>query len=506
MSPSRIYRGLRVVVLGLLLWLSPEAWADPEESFREGIRAGDLKKWSEAAQRMQDAITDNPQESQERIVLSGVFSAPYLPHFYRGWFLYQESRDHCEEALGEWEVSQRQGVVQKFKRQYDDLVKARGVCQGLVLPSVSASARSRLEAAEKRLSEVRGAAGPTTGEQLRPAAEKLAAARALLDKASAESSLSGIRQAERDARAAEKLLDELVVQAERQEASRLEKAVEQARDAVARAENALQDLEGAGLPVSDSSRRFTDSARRRLTAARELIETGRGLANLADVLRAREQARTLETEIVDARHGLDARVAAQEAVSEPAAEPPSPEPPAPTPVTHDEPSRVDPALVRELRRLREAAESFLALIGTESSSSELLELQRSRVSTLVLEAREHRPEATDQALGELLERLSGSLAALQLVAGAQAYFVGNPRQAIEILTAGELGDERLVAQGHLFLAASHYALFLIGVEDDLVTAADSVRKSSELDSDLRPDPRAFSPQFRQFFSEHAQNR
>ena len=78
------------------------ATAGYEENFREGVRAGDLKKWQEAAAHMAEAIAENPTESKKRIALSGVFSSPYIPHFYRGWFLYQQGqsivRSPCESS------------------------------------------------------------------------------------------------------------------------------------------------------------------------------------------------------------------------------------------------------------------------------------------------------------------------------------------------------------------------------------------------------------------------
>lgn len=444
-----------ILVVLLLLWGAHGARADYQESFRKGIRAGDLKKWEEAAKWMQEAIAENSQESQQRIALSGVFSTRYLPHFYRGWYLFQKDREsHCEEALAEWEVSEQHGAVQKFKDQYADLEKGRGICQSLVLSPAISAARAQLDTARRRLAEAEGSqaqspvADPTLEKRLQTIRQEFDAASALLNAGSDESRLSSVRQAESQARALADSLQQISGQIERQAADQIRTAAEQAKNA-----EALLDEDAEETPT-------------------------------------REVSPPPEPQ------------PPQVAASSPSEVAPSPPPPS------AEPTQAISALVQEIRRLGEAAEHFLELISTENSQSELFKLQNSRIGLLVHEAQNQNPKATAAALVDLAGRLSDSLSALQLVAGAQAYFAGNPGNAIEILTFSELElGKPLAAQGHLFRAASHFALHLIGgVEADLSQAIAEAQKSSELDPGLTPDSVAFSPRFRKFFAENTQRR
>lgn len=139
---------IRWPLFGLLAAVfAATAAADPEESFKKAIAVADLNRWQEAAQRMREAIAEDPQESGKRIFLSGVFSRPYLPHYYLGWILFNTERSHCEEALAEWDLSEAQGVIQGFKRQHQDLQRSREVCNGLLLPSALAAAAAQIERA-----------------------------------------------------------------------------------------------------------------------------------------------------------------------------------------------------------------------------------------------------------------------------------------------------------------------------------------------------------------------
>ncbi len=472
----------------LLLGLAGGALADSEDSFREGIRAGDLKNWPDAARRMREAITADPQESKKRIVLSGVFSAPYLPHFYLGWFLYNEDRAHCEEALEEWEISERQGVVALFKRQYADLEKAREICNARVLPDAIEAAREKVAAAEQLLSRTAEATDPAVARERRSAQEKLAAARRKLDAGRSGARLGDVREAESEATEAAEILDRVARQASRLAEDRLAVAVAEAEQAIVAAERAEGALELLlkNSPAMDLA--MPSVAQSRLAAAREKLTAGKSRSSLSELAEAKADATAARAELDEARTAAE-RLTARAA----------PEPTAPEAEPKTATTEVDPALLKEIRHLTKAAERFLTVVEEGEDDGDLLSLQRTRLTTLVLEARQRDPETTATTLRGLIGRLADSLAALQLIAGAQAYFAGNPRQAVDILTASELPGGPLAAQAHLLLAASRFALYRIGVAKDLEQAAADVRRCSELAPELSPDPRAFSPRFREFY-------
>ncbi|MEM9407159.1 MAG: hypothetical protein AAGA81_14065, partial [Acidobacteriota bacterium] len=83
------------VALAALLLAGRLAANDFKEDFKKGMEAADRKRWDEAASHFRAAIAKNATESEERVFLSGVFSAPYLPHFQLGRSLYEASRDNC---------------------------------------------------------------------------------------------------------------------------------------------------------------------------------------------------------------------------------------------------------------------------------------------------------------------------------------------------------------------------------------------------------------------------
>lgn len=95
------------------------------------------------------------------------------------------------------------------------------------------------------------------------------------------------------------------------------------------------------------------------------------------------------------------------------------------------------------------------------------------------------------------------MAALQLIAGARAFFAGEVLRTEEILADANSADARLAAQAQLFLSAARFALYRMGGERDdglLGDAAAGVHRCHSLDPDLAPSPRVFSPAFRDFFT------
>ncbi|MEM8932995.1 MAG: hypothetical protein AAGE94_17550 [Acidobacteriota bacterium] len=135
-----------------------DATDDAHDAFARGVEAIDLGRFDAAIEPLRQAVALDPTESEERVFLSGVFSRPYLPHFYLGWALSQASSENCGEAVEHLDRSDAQGVVHRFSRRYDDLRTAREQCVTTLLPTAEATAREALSQASS-----------SAGRLLRPA-------------------------------------------------------------------------------------------------------------------------------------------------------------------------------------------------------------------------------------------------------------------------------------------------------------------------------------------------
>ncbi len=97
-----------------------------QETFVKAIKALDYKEWQLAADLMQDALGQKPA-SGELIRAHGFRYVAYIPHYYRGYALQKLGR--CQEAMREWERSEKEGFVKSNRRSYRRLLKNRSECQ-----------------------------------------------------------------------------------------------------------------------------------------------------------------------------------------------------------------------------------------------------------------------------------------------------------------------------------------------------------------------------------------
>ncbi len=505
----------------MMTGLALVTWADPEESFKKGIAALDLEKWQESASHLRAAVAENPRESENRVFLSGVFSRPYLPHYYLGWALFNSGLQDCTEALKAFEASERQGLIKSFKRQYQNLQTARDRCNEAVLPDALAAAHGELERAT-RLGE--GLTEPLADADLErdrvAGLDKLTEARAALESGQDGSRLSDLQAAERVAGEAAALFTKVASRSSAATSERLAVAMAGARSAIEEAVGARQDLsrlladpgrsaawsEQADLVMPADGVARLESARSKLRNDSSLAEIEQAQADakvaISSFERMRERAEQATTRYVE---GLER----QAALGATGGSPRLPVQVAPEirPARETRPTTLNSAqrkLVNEILRLRTIGSRLLGVLGTEETASELLETQKSRLTLLILEARERRTTEDAEGLETLRSRLASSLAALQLIAGARAFLAGDALQTIEILDDTEQTDVQLVAQAHLFVAAALHTLYLVGgeVDDSLgMRASSAVRECRALAQDLTPDPRVFSPLFRAFFQQ-----
>src|SRR5205085_1992565 len=89
-----------------------EAHGDYRDAYRKGIEAKNRKRWSEAARLFQDALAARGIDTGERINISGFGNIePYVPHYYLGLSL--KNLDNCKEALQAFDLSEKDGAIQK---------------------------------------------------------------------------------------------------------------------------------------------------------------------------------------------------------------------------------------------------------------------------------------------------------------------------------------------------------------------------------------------------------
>lgn len=116
-----------VLALGLALAvLSPASgYADYKDTYLEGLKAVEAQNWGAAARAMQEAVAEEPRES-ERIRFYGMRFDSYVPHYYLG--VARSQLGDCEGALRAFEVSTGQGVIQNLG-EYGTLQQLRGGCE-----------------------------------------------------------------------------------------------------------------------------------------------------------------------------------------------------------------------------------------------------------------------------------------------------------------------------------------------------------------------------------------
>jgi hypothetical protein len=99
--------------------------------------------------------------------------------------------------------------------------------------------------------------------------------------------------------------------------------------------------------------------------------------------------------------------------------------------------------------------------------------------------------------------LAGTRPPRELLTAARLFFSGQYQDALGSLAPLRYAPGPAAAQASLFRAASSYALYLLGGEKDeklLEEAVKNLRLCRQVDPQLHPDPRAFSPRFVQFFN------
>jgi len=441
------------LTIGLLLTLGLFAtlavFADGTELFRSGLEAVDRGQWAVAVERFREAAAEDGQEADRRIFVSGVFSYPYLPHFYLGWALYKAGPENCEEALGELEISVQQGVIDRFRRQLKELREAEGACNGRLSPVAAAAAAQAIEKASTLLQgypEV--LADPDLESDRQGATGTLETARSSFAAGQESTRVREYRQAESQAYSVVEVLGDI----DRRLASA-----------------PSPEVPVPSLEVPAPSLELPEQA---------AAEAGQE-SEVGTVLESSEPEGTRAVEGIGPVESTSLPVAAGQAGDA------------------EQPESTGLELGFILRKVA-AARDLLSLMGDEKGG-ELYEVQKSRLEGFLVEA----DLGSTEDLQDLGRRLTESTEALRLIAGVRAFLAAEPERCAALLEASEYPSPRLAGEAYLFVAAARFALYRRGAEAD-ETLRDQAVAAARLSLLHEPSrvlaERPFSPGFRELFA------
>jgi tetratricopeptide (TPR) repeat protein len=116
----------RLLILALIGCLVAPLEADYRDSFRRAVQARNRGRWVEVIKYLREAIAEQPQDTGERVNISGMDFVPYLPQFFLGMALFNVG--DCVGALEAWQKSETQGAV-KRANEYTTLQGMRKKCE-----------------------------------------------------------------------------------------------------------------------------------------------------------------------------------------------------------------------------------------------------------------------------------------------------------------------------------------------------------------------------------------
>lgn len=515
--------GVIVSVLGF----ASSAYAQ-DDAFKKGMDARGDRKWADVIAQMQEAIRLDPRESTRKVGgRFGFGGDEYLPHFHLGEAFLE--RNECAAALAAWDESERQAVVRRNERNLQRLQQGVAACESKgFLPA--ARLQSEGERAAAAIKAATGAEQDVAALRAAQSAAVTAQYRAMTDRARTD--LAGAREklsSGRTTRRAEEITDAIALAESARVAyvaarGMLEKAaegvalfgrraddVERALDDAARTAQATAALlKSAPLTFTppaaliDARRKAADAvgvAQERLTAARR----SGAEADLADAQRLAAAAgsavsrvhgeveglrraaidaelRTLSATAGEAFVAIETRLAAarETAVSRPPdrgiAE-----------RVEAEFGTIGTNLARIKRRFERAAASA-DLAGARSAAGSVAEL-----------------DTQLDALGALLGGPQGLAIPAALRVGAQSFFEGRYREALDALSADPaavLSSAQRV-HAHVLRAAAWFALYEYSGRRD-GSLRDAARREADasrrLNPAFQPNPQAFAPKFLAFFA------
>ncbi len=100
-----------------------------QDNFREAVRALDFRNWDEAIRRLNTAIDQRPDEGGQSVLIYGMRTEEYLPHYHLGVALYQKNGRKCSDAARiQWGISADQRKIPRSSPYHSLLEKYLQLC------------------------------------------------------------------------------------------------------------------------------------------------------------------------------------------------------------------------------------------------------------------------------------------------------------------------------------------------------------------------------------------
>ncbi len=186
--PAAVARGVLAALFAIAVagGGAPAGATDFLDSYKKGLEFAEREDWAAAAQEMEEAIADRPQETGR--LLRHLYLKPYLPHYHLG--VARAELGDCRAALAAFAESESQGAIQG-RDEFADLQARRTACEARTSAAEAAAGRAaeavkRAAAAADTVAGLAGAhelAGewergePSFAARQREAGGRLAAAR-----------------------------------------------------------------------------------------------------------------------------------------------------------------------------------------------------------------------------------------------------------------------------------------------------------------------------------------
>jgi len=489
-----------------------------ERPFKAGLDARDVKspKWDEVERQMREAIRINPKESTDKV--GGRLNIPgtgteYLPYFFLGEALFKKG--DCAGAMEAWYRSESQGVIKNVQKYSRPMQTDLGSCvQRGLLPSpkfeeATVAAMKEMTAATAAGEAVRSH-GATAGDlftserqgQVAAAENVIKEAQGHLEsgrKTRAATSFTEVTLAtrralgtlagvEKDLAASIAARDEfrrglVALEREIEAAGALERAIEGKRnflnDALIASRQAGRDALGRARKASDAARSANTSAAigDGLTAATVATRQLQQVLNEVTELERKEAVARVAGLIHSIRQRfatIEARCKEFDAAAGPA---------------------TDPKLTADRRALENRERAAVREFSAAEKSGDAARIEAA--------------EKTASQIWVQLDRLLQGLGIKPVVPEAlaravQSFLDGDFRAALEALApeGAVVPDTRFLPHAQMFRAAARYELYLRSQPADasqLAEARTLVADLVGLNPAFEPDPRAFSPRFREFF-------
>jgi hypothetical protein len=508
------------LAVALCVAVSHPAFAQAgDDAFKDGIEARKRNQHGEVIAQMRRAISADGKESSRKVGRTLIFGGTeYLPYFFLGEAYYKQG--DCPNAVVAWTASDKQEVVRghrehvAFMRQGLSACEAKGVPLAAKYDPLAARSTQQLTDLSNRFQRVRELGeqhaeiwrgNPSFGEQYDRARAEDKSARSHLNAAertrlereftevsqAAERAVAVLTALEHDVRAAVQGRERLTGVA-----SDIRRVVEEGRRLDAEIQSLAQHLSPA------------------LAATR--ADGMKALARAGDLLAARSPTEAgIAAARTSANEGVEQLRGVQRAVGEAAA------------------NLARQAMGAALARARELFQvvdgQFTSLdvllttkrvqgnvdvAGRRDAARKKFESARRRLGAGQRDGKPTEVEASARIADQVrieLEELTQAFGELTLAdrgvpdwlqRGAEQYFKGAYREALDSLDDGQAPNQTAQAHAHMLRAAAHHALWVRSGERDRSHADQAVveiGRCKAIVPDFAPDTTWFSPRFLEFF-------